>query len=144
MLEYNSINNTKYNLFEFLYIMANGLTGDNPLIYNYDLYAFGLILRQLVDVYTESLEKNLLFDPRKYRAKKTRKRGGSPLKKSNYYLKQNYIELENINTIINNMINPDCIYRWNLYDIISQIIDYLIIIIIIYIKTFFTLQEINA
>ena len=50
--------------------MANGLTGSEPILYKYDLYAFGLILRQLVDVYIDALNKNLLFDPRKYRAKR--------------------------------------------------------------------------
>ena len=37
IIDYNKINNTKYNLFEIVYIMANGLTGQNPLIYKYDL-----------------------------------------------------------------------------------------------------------
>ena len=105
--------------------MANGLTGSEPILYKYDLYAFGLILRQLVDVYIDALNKNLLFDPRKYRAKrksrksKTLKKGGSILKTYDYNTRINYNILDSINYIINNMINQDCIYRWSLDDLIS-------------------------
>jgi len=106
--------------------MANGLTGSEPILYKYDLYAFGLILRQLVDVYIDALKKNLLFDPRKYRAKREsrksktlKKGGGSSLKTYDYNTRINYNELDNINYIINNMINQDCIYRWSLDDLIS-------------------------
>jgi serine/threonine protein kinase len=120
LLKYNDENNTKYNLFEYLYIISNGLTGDNPLLYNYDLYAFGLILRQVIDVYQENIQKNLLFDPRKYRAKKTVKRrtrfrGGAP--KSIDYTRDNYNILKDLNYIVDNMINKDCIYRWTIDDI---------------------------
>ena len=119
-MKYNDENNTKYNLFEYLYIISNGLTGDNPLLYNYDLYAFGLILRQVIDVYQENIQKNLLFDPRKYRAKKTAKRrtrfrGGAP--KSIDYTRDNYNILKDLNYIVDNMINKDCIYRWTIDDI---------------------------
>ena len=55
-------------------MMVNGLMGENPLIYNYDLYAFGLILRQVLDSYVDVVKQNKLFDPRKYRAKKTKRR----------------------------------------------------------------------
>ena len=114
--------------------MANGLTGSEPILYKYDLYAFGLILRQLVDVYIDALNKNLLFDPRKYRAKrksrakrkyrakrnsKTLKKGGSSLKTYDYNTRINYNILDSINYIIDNMINQDCIYRWSLNDLIS-------------------------
>jgi len=109
--------------------MANGLTGSNPILYKYDLYAFGLILRQLVDVYTNALEKNLLFDPRKYRAKTkaktkpTRKyngNGGTISDTFNYTTREHFKELEDINFVINNMINQDCIYRWSLEDLITH------------------------
>ena len=133
LINYNNKKNTNYNLFEFIYLMANGLTGSEPILYKYDLYAFGLILRQLVDVYIDALNKNLLFDPRKYRAKrksraksraksknsKTLKKGGSSLKTYDYNTRINYNKLDNINYIIDNMINQDCIYRWSLDDLIS-------------------------
>ena len=145
LLKYNEVNDTNYNLFEFVYMMVNGLLGENPLIYNYDLYAFGLILKQLVDSYIDSLEKNKLFDPRKYRAKKKRTNKGGLKKKTKRRVKKkrtkkkrtkkkrtnkggmkrisnsklNYKELKNINFIIENMANVDPIYRWSLEDIIS-------------------------
>jgi len=119
ILSYNKINNTKYNLFEIVYIMANGLTGSNPLIYKYDLYAFGLILQELMNTYK-------LHDPRKHRVKKTKrksttkkKKGGSPLKMYDYNDKVYNREFEQIQYIIKNMINPDCIYRWSLNDLIN-------------------------
>ncbi len=119
IIDYNKINNTKYNLFEIVYIMANGLTGPNPLIYKYDLYAFGLILQELMNTYK-------LHDPRKYRVKKTKrksttkkKKGGSPLKMYDYNDKLNNREFEQIQYVIKNMINPDCIYRWSLNDLID-------------------------
>ena len=82
LIKYNEQTNTKYNLFELIYLMANGLTGPEPIIYKYDLYAFGLILRKLVDVYTEALNKNILFDPRKHRAKTKKKSKKKRTKKS--------------------------------------------------------------
>lgn len=118
IIDYNKINNTKYNLFEIVYIMANGLTGQNPLIYKYDLYAFGLILQELMNTYK-------LYDPRKHRVKKTKrkysrkKKGGSPLKMYDYNDKLNNREFEQIQYVIKNMINPDCIYRWSLNDLID-------------------------
>ena len=119
IIDYNKINNTKYNLFEIVYIMANGLTGQNPLIYKYDLYAFGLILQELMNTYK-------LHDPRKHRIKKTKrksktrkKKGGSPLKIYDYNDKLNNREFEQIQYVIKNMINPDCIYRWSLNDLID-------------------------
>jgi hypothetical protein len=127
MITYNNKKNTNYNLFEFIYLMANGLTGSNPILYKYDLYAFGLILRQLVDVYTNALEKNLLFDPRKYRAKTKAKNkpsriynGGTISETFNYETREHFKELEDINFVINNMINLDCIYRWSLEDLITH------------------------
>ena len=57
LLEYNKVNDTNYNLFEYVYMMVNGLMGKNPLIYNYDLYAFGLILKQVLDSYVDILKK---------------------------------------------------------------------------------------
>ena len=42
----------------------------SPIIYKYDLYAFGLILNEVLHSFLDALEKNLLFDPRKYRAKR--------------------------------------------------------------------------
>jgi hypothetical protein len=128
VITYNNQKNTNYNLFEFIYLMANGLTGPEPILYKYDLYAFGLILRQLVDVYTDALEKNLLFDPRKYRAKtkpKTRqtrkntRKGGTIPKTFDYTSREHFKELDEINYVINNMINPDCIYRWTSNDLMS-------------------------
>lgn len=124
LLDYNKVNDTNYNLFEYVYMMVNGLLGKNPLIYNYDLYAFGLILKQVVNSYIDALEKNKLFDPRKYRAKKKTKR---PIKKKQTKKggmkritnsKLNYKELKNINFIIKNMTNVDPIYRWSLEDIV--------------------------
>ena len=108
--------------------MANGLTGPEPILYKYDLYAFGLILRQLVDVYTDALKKNLLFDPRKYRARtkpktkptrKNNKKGGTIPKTFDYTTREHFKELDEINFVINNMINPDCIYRWTSNDLMS-------------------------
>ena len=106
--------------------MANGLTGPEPIIYKYDLYAFGLILRKLVDVYTEALNKNILFDPRKHRAKTKKKSKKKRTKKSSVSggsiletTKENFKDLDDINYIINNMINNDCIYRWSLSDLIA-------------------------
>lgn len=119
IIDYNKINNTNYNLFEIVYIMANGLTGPNPLIYKYDLYAFGLILQELINTYK-------LYDPRKYRVKKTKrnsitkkKKGGSPLKSYDYNDKVHNKEFNQIQYVIDNMINPDCIYRWSLNDLID-------------------------
>ena len=120
LIEYNEKKNTKYNLFEFIYLLANGLTGPDPIIYKYDLYAFGLILRQLVDVYTEALRKNLLFDPRKNRAKRTKKRKTRKRLSGGYIqTRDNFRNLDEINYIITNMINNDCIYRWSLNDLVS-------------------------
>tara|TARA_B100001094_G_scaffold325760_2_gene380654 strand:+ start:1445 stop:5461 length:4017 start_codon:yes stop_codon:yes gene_type:complete len=128
LIDYNNKKNTNYNLFELIYLMANGLTGPEPILYKYDLYAFGLILRQLVDVYTDALKKNLLFDPRKYRARtkpKTRptrkntRKGGTIPKTFDYTTREHFKELDEINFVINNMINPDCIYRWTSNDLMS-------------------------
>ena len=120
LIEYNEKKNTKYNLFEFVYLLANGLTGPDPIIYKYDLYAFGLILRQLVDVYTDALRKNLLFDPRKNRAKKTKRRRTRKRLSGGYIqTRDNFRNLDEINYIITNMINNDCIYRWSLNDLVS-------------------------
>ena len=126
IIEYNSKNNTKYNLFEILYLLVNGITGPEPILYKYDLYAFGLILRHLVDSYIDALEKNLIFDPRKYRAKtkknKPTKRpikGGTIPNTFDYQTRINYKELDDINYVVNNMINKDCIYRWSLDDLMS-------------------------
>ena len=119
IIDYNNKNNTNYNLFEIVYIMANGLTGPNPLIYKYDLYAFGLILNELLNTYK-------LHDPRKYRIKKTKrksktrkKKGGTPLKMYDYNDKNYNKEFEQIQYVIDNMINLDCIYRWSLNDLID-------------------------
>ena len=120
LIEYNEKKNTKYNLFELIYLMANGLTGPDPIIYKYDLYAFGLILRQLVDVYTEALQKNLLFDPRKHRAKRTKKRKTRKRLSGGYIqTRDKFRNLDEINYIITNMINNDCIYRWSLDNLVS-------------------------
>lgn len=120
LIEYNEKKNTKYNLFEVVYLLANGLTGPDPIIYKYDLYAFGLILRQLVDVYTDALRKNLLFDPRKNRAKKTKRRRTRKRLSGGYIqTRDNFRNLDEINYIITNMINNDCIYRWSLNDLVS-------------------------
>tara|TARA_B110000285_G_C15129945_1_gene622887 strand:+ start:1182 stop:2981 length:1800 start_codon:yes stop_codon:yes gene_type:complete len=128
LIEYNQEKNTKYNLFEYIYLLANGLTGSEPIIYKYDLYAFGLILRELVDVYTDALTKNLLYDPRKNRAKtktkkvskkKRTKRKTSISGGNMKTVKDNFRNLEEINYIITNMINDDCIYRWTLDDLMS-------------------------
>lgn len=183
IIEYNKKYDTKYNLFEIIYIMANGLTGPTPLIYKYDLFAFGLILREIVNTYK-------LYDPRKYRIKKSKtikkgaikkriknkfkrskskpiakrskskaiskrskskanksnanklkqkknkskskderskksdsisknKKGGNPLKLYDYSDIKYNKEFKIIEYIINNMINPDCIYRWSLNDLIK-------------------------
>ena len=119
IIEYNSINNTNYNIFEILYLLVNGITGPEPILYKYDLYAFGLILRHLVDSY-------MLFDPRKYRAKtkknKPTKRpikGGTIPNTFDYKTRLNYKELDDINYVVNNMINKDCIYRWSLDDLMN-------------------------
>ena len=124
LLNYNKVNDTNYNLFEYVYMMVNGLMGKNPLIYNYDLYAFGLILRQVLDSYVDVVKQNKLFDPRKYRAKKTKRRqtkrrqmkGGF---KTITNTKLHYKEFDNLNYIIENMTNVDPIYRWSLEDIVS-------------------------
>ena len=127
LIKYNEHKNTNYNVFEFIYLMANGLTGPEPILYKYDLYAFGLILRELVNAYIDALEKNILFDPRKYRAKtKTKNKptrrpieGGTIPKTFDYQTRINYKELDEINYVINNMINSDCIYRWSLDDLLN-------------------------
>ena len=118
LLEYNKVNDTNYNLFEYVYMMVNGLMGKNPLIYNYDLYAFGLILKQVLDSYVDILKKNKLFDPRKYRAKKTKRKQIKGGFKTILNTKLNYKELDNLNYIIKNMANVDPIYRWSLEDIV--------------------------
>ncbi len=74
IIDYNKKNNTNYNLFEIVYIIVNGLTGPNPLIYKYDLYAFGLILNVLLNTYK-------LYDPRKHRVKKTKRKSKTRKKK---------------------------------------------------------------
>ena len=131
IIKYNETTGNNYNLFEILYILANGITGPEPLLYKYDLYAFGLILREVVDSYTDALKKNLLFDPRKYRAKTKTKnkpsrrpirrpvKGGTVPKKYDYESKINYKELDAINYVVNNMTNKDCIYRWSLNDLLN-------------------------
>lgn len=125
IIDYNKKNNTNYNLFEIVYIMANGLTGPNPLIYKYDLYAFGLILRELVNTYKRELVNTYkLYDPRKHRIKKNKsktrkKKGGTPLKSYDYNDKVYNKEFDQIQYVIDNMINPDCIYRWSINDLID-------------------------
>ena len=105
--------------------MANGLTGPNPLIYKYDLYAFGLILRELVNTYKRELVNTYkLYDPRKHRIKKNKsktrkKKGGTPLKSYDYNDKVYNKEFDQIQYVIDNMINPDCIYRWSINDLID-------------------------
>lgn len=170
IIEYNKKYDIKYNLFEIIYIMSNGITGSSPIIYKYDLFAFGLILREIVNTY------KLLYDPRKYRIKKSKtikkgaikkriknkfkrskskavkskadkskqkinkskskskskgkpsktrysiskkKKGGNPLKLYDYTDIKYNKEFKIIEYIINNMVNPDCIYRWSLDDLIK-------------------------
>lgn len=120
LLDYNQVHDTNYNLFEYVYMMVNGLMGDNPLIYNYDLYAFGLILKEVVNSYMTALQENKLFDPRKSRAKRTKsKRRMTGGFKTIMNSKINYKEVDILKYVIMNMSNVDSVYRWSIDDILS-------------------------
>ena len=69
IIKYNETTGNNYNLFEILYLLANGITGSEPLLYKYDLYAFGLILREVVDSYTDALKKIYYLIPENIEAK---------------------------------------------------------------------------
>ena len=116
--------------------MANGLTGPDPIIYKYDLYAFGLIFKKLIDIYGDHIIKEkiksgsrryhkikLKTKKKKAKKKKTKKKKSSKKKtkkkkriKSKLRIIEDKIDLgglDRINNIITNMINEDCIYRWS-------------------------------
>lgn len=135
-IDYNTYTNRNYNFYEYIYLLANGLTGPDPIIYKYDLYAFGLIFKKLIDIYGDHIIKEkiksgsrryhkmkLKTKKKKAKKKKTKKKKSSKKKtkkkkriKSKLRIIEDKIDLgglDRINNIITNMINEDCIYRWS-------------------------------
>lgn len=98
LLKYNETFQTNYNVFEFLYIISNGLTGPDPILYKYDLYCFGLILKNILKLLETPLSDIT---------------GGSLER-----IPENYRSIDEVKDIINHLSDDDCIRRWSVSDLL--------------------------
>lgn len=139
ILDYNTAHKTKYGIYELLYLMVNGLMGRSPLLYKYDSYAFGLILKKMTTLLnlqqeTGQLKKQLKKQKKRTTRKKKQKKRtkkkkltGGATSETKTVVKKGKAKVWSPTTlpttveetmfIIEHLCLPDVIYRWSLKDI---------------------------
>ena len=139
ILDYNTAHNTKYGIYELLYLMVNGLMGRSPLLYKYDIYSFGLILKKMTTLLnlqqeTGQLKKQLKKQKKRTTRKKKQKKRtkkkkltGGATSETKTVVKKGKAKVWSPTTlpttveetmfIIEHLCLPDVIYRWSLKDI---------------------------
>ena len=98
LLKYNETFQTNYNVFEFLYIISNGLTGSDQSCTNMICIVSIIILKNILKL-LETSQTDLI--------------GGSLER-----IPENYRSIDEVKDIIDHLSDDDCIRRWSVSDLL--------------------------